>query len=74
MIKHFTYCNCLHYYLIYLQAAYNLSERQSALIASDESGGGKPEHFIQVGFSKPVKTCCEDSDMRGEARQTSTDT
>lgn len=49
--------------VFYLKAAYNLSEWQSALVASDEGGGGKPEHFVQVGFNQPVKTCCEDIDM-----------
>lgn len=41
---------------VYLKAAYNLPQRQRAFAAADESGGGQPEHFVQVGLRQPVET------------------
>lgn len=43
--------------VFYLQAPYNLPEWECILVATNESGGGKPENFIQVGFSQSMKTC-----------------
>lgn len=43
--------------VVYLEASYDLSERQRTLTAADESGGGKPEHLVQVGFFQSIKTC-----------------
>ena len=39
----------------YLQAAYDLPERQSTLIPPDESGGGQPEHLVQVRLIQTIE-------------------
>ena len=39
----------------YLQAAYDLPERQSTLIPPDESGGGQPEHLVQVRLLQAIE-------------------
>lgn len=56
--------------VFYLEAAYNLPEWQSTLIATDEGGGGESEHFVQVGLSQPIKTCCEHKTWGEGTKQT----
>lgn len=40
---------------VYLQSAYDLFQRQDALGASDEGGGGQPEHLVQVGLIQTIE-------------------
>ena len=51
-------------YTFYLKSANNFSERQRALVAANEGGGGKPEHLVQVTLSEPIQTCREYTGMR----------